>query len=214
MSGGRGAVARLTGLAALGLLVAAGLGLATTSVTSQTVGLSGEGASVSEELVASRQAASNRARDAARRDRRQRERDTVSEAGLPAVEGLEKFSWRGTPPLTRRQPRVAADRVFVLGDAAGYVEPFTGEGIAWALTSGASVVKLVRRAVRQWDPSLIREWEAIYRKVVAKCQRICRGVAYLVKKPAWVHAAALVLSLQPRLVKPVVRHINAPYFLT
>ncbi len=138
----------------------------------------------------------------------------VSEAGLPAVEGLDKFSWRGTPPLTRRLPRVAADRVFVLGDAAGYVEPFTGEGIAWALSSGASVVRLVRRAVGQWDPSLIREWEAIYRKVVAKRQRICRGVAYLVKKPAWVHAAALGLSLQPRLVKPVVRHINAPYSLT
>ena len=43
--------------------------------------------------------------------------------------------WRGTPPLTRRAPSLAAERVFVLGDAAGYVEPFTGEGMAWALAS-------------------------------------------------------------------------------
>ena len=45
-------VVRMTLLAALGLVIAAALGLATTSVTSQTVGLSGEDASVHDELVA------------------------------------------------------------------------------------------------------------------------------------------------------------------
>ena len=41
---------------------------------------------------------------------------------------------RGAPVLTRRRERVEArGRVFVIGDAAGYVEPFTGEGMSWAI---------------------------------------------------------------------------------
>jgi hypothetical protein len=52
MSVASSSVVRLTLLAALGLVIAAALGLATTSVTSQTVGLSGEGAFVRDELVA------------------------------------------------------------------------------------------------------------------------------------------------------------------
>ena len=36
--------------------------------------------------------------------------------------------WSGTPPLTTVPRWNAAERLFVMGDAAGYVEPFTGEG--------------------------------------------------------------------------------------
>ena len=53
---------------------------------------------------------------------------------LRRVEGLLDVQWHGTPGLTRRTRPLARDRLFYLGDAAGYVEPFTGEGIAWALS--------------------------------------------------------------------------------
>jgi len=40
----------------------------------------------------------------------------------------------GAPALTRRRARVEADgRVLLIGDATGYIEPFTGEGMSWAL---------------------------------------------------------------------------------
>ena len=71
MTQSRGPLIRVTLLAVLGLLVSIGLGLATTNITSQTVGLSAEGASVSDELIVSEpERALARDRRAERRARR------------------------------------------------------------------------------------------------------------------------------------------------
>lgn len=50
-------------------------------------------------------------------------------------EAVENAPLRATPPLTHHTPVVdpASDRIYRAGDATGYVEPFTGEGIGWAL---------------------------------------------------------------------------------
>ncbi len=76
----------------------------------------------------------------------------LREAGLPAPCDLDALEWHGTPQLTRRRA-VAGNRLLVLGDAAGYVEPFTGEGIGWALTAGRAIVPLIA-AVKGWSPTL------------------------------------------------------------
>ena len=70
----------------------------------------------------------------------------LREAGYRVSENLAGSMWHGTPPLTNRPRRVAAERLFLIGDAGGYVEPFTGEGIAAALESAAAVVPLVATA--------------------------------------------------------------------
>ena len=57
----------------------------------------------------------------------------LREARFPAIPALAGAEWRGTPLLTRRESRLAANRLFLLGDAAGYAEPFTGEGMTWAV---------------------------------------------------------------------------------
>ena len=105
----------------------------------------------------------------------------LREAGWPAPDRLEALPWRGTPALTRRPRRVAAERLFVVGDAAGYVEPFTGEGMAWALASGAAVAPLAARAVT-WRPELARRWADLHSRVVGRRQssagprrRCCAG---------------------------------------
>src|SRR5205823_5993371 len=46
-------------------------------------------------------------------------------------------SWRTITPLTRAPVPVAHENLFFIGDAARVVEPFTGEGIYYALRSGA-----------------------------------------------------------------------------
>src|SRR5439155_17458214 len=74
----------------------------------------------------------------------------LHEAGLPHVPDILQLPWKGTPGLTRRARHVAAERLFVLGDAASFVEPFTGEGIAWALGSAIAVAPLAARAVQNW----------------------------------------------------------------
>jgi menaquinone-9 beta-reductase len=47
-----------------------------------------------------------------------------------------KHSWRTITPLTRTPIAAANPSLFLVGDAARVVEPFTGEGIYYALASG------------------------------------------------------------------------------
>jgi len=58
-----------------------------------------------------------------------------NEPELVDREALENALLRATPPLTHHTPVVdpVSDRIYRAGDATGYVEPFTGEGIGWAL---------------------------------------------------------------------------------
>lgn len=132
----------------------------------------------------------------------------LDHAGLPDIPELVEASWQGTPPLTRRRFPVAATRLFVLGDAAGYVEPFTGEGIAWAVASAVAVAPLALQASRDWHPRLASLWTARYRRVVARRQRACRMIARGLRHAGAVTLAARLLSCFPRLAVPVVERIN------
>ena len=62
--------------------------------------------------------------------------------------GWSRYPGMGLPSSAGVFLQLAAERVFLLGDAAGYVEPFTGEGMAWAVTSGIAVAPLALRATR------------------------------------------------------------------
>ena len=134
----------------------------------------------------------------------------LAEVGWPAVPGLAEAAWRGTPRLTRRLVRPAGERLFVLGDAAGYVEPFTGEGIAWALASAAALAPLADRAVRGWSAALAAEWCRLYRQTIVRRQVACQVTAAVLRHPALVRAALRVLAAAPGLAGPLVRHLNAP----
>ena len=54
---------------------------------------------------------------------------------------LPNHSWRTITPLTRESISPAQPSLFFVGDAARVVEPFTGEGIYYALASGELAAK-------------------------------------------------------------------------
>ena len=62
---------------------------------------------------------------------------------LPTDQG-----WRTITPLTRSPVPSAHENLFFVGDAARVVEPFTGEGIYYALRSGELAAKAVAKIVR------------------------------------------------------------------
>src|SRR5262249_46477299 len=66
----------------------------------------------------------------------------LAESGFPPIDTLGSACWQGTAPLTRRAHPPAEERLFLLGDAAGYVEPFTAQGIARAPTSGPAIAPM------------------------------------------------------------------------
>ena len=136
--------------------------------------------------------------------------DIISAVGLPKIEGIADQGWRGTAALTRQASNLSCERVFVLGDAAGYVEPFTGEGIAWALGSAVAIVPLALRAVERWDANLGREWSNVVHNTVRSRQGICRAMAWGLRHPRIVRSAITMLRYMPSLAVPVVRRLNAP----
>ncbi|MCA9061557.1 MAG: FAD-dependent oxidoreductase, partial [Planctomycetaceae bacterium] len=82
---------------------------------------------------------------------------------------------RGTPPLTRTSPVVASRRILLLGDSTGYIEPFTGEGMAWAIAAAIAVQPVIRSAVATgWNQDCESEWESRFSATVGQFQGICR----------------------------------------
>lgn len=59
------------------------------------------------------------------------------------LSGAERGSVRGAGPLRRRTARRVQGRVLLVGDAAGYVDALTGEGIAVSLACANSLVTCV-----------------------------------------------------------------------
>lgn len=131
-------------------------------------------------------------------------------AGLAPISGLYKAVWCGTPPLTRSTRPLASSKVFLIGDAAGYIEPFTGEGIAWALWSAQLVAPLVCQAVHSWSPHLARKWHVIWTQAIGKSQRACRLLRWLLHSGA-AQALTMPLFVQfPKLAQMIIDRIHAP----
>ncbi len=136
-------------------------------------------------------------------------REIVAQSGCGDLPGLRTGSrWRGTPPLNSRTTSLASNRVFVTGDAASYVEPFTGEGIRWALESGVGVVPLVRQAAAGWTDSIGREWADWYRQNIEVRQRLCRKLAAGLKRPVIRWMAHQAIAFHPRMVRDFISTIQ------
>jgi len=134
-------------------------------------------------------------------------------AGLPADADawLAAAAIRGTPPLTRRQPVASAGgRILRVGDAAGYVEPFTGEGMGWALASARLLDETVGRALpaagRLGDSprKAAVGYALVHRRHFAVHHARCRRVALAVRQ-SWLVGPALRLArLAPAVAARVV----------
>lgn len=129
----------------------------------------------------------------------------LRETDWPPVPGLERLAWKGTPLLSRRPRRVAEERLLALGDAAGYVEPFTGEGMAWALSGALAAAPLV---VGGWTPTVGAVWRAVHARRVRRRQQLAVLAAWALRRPLLVRTIVHLLHLFPRLATPVVRRLN------
>ena len=134
----------------------------------------------------------------------------LTEAGLPFPDPSGLGEWHGTPLLTSRARRVAAAQLFVLGDAAGYVEPFTGEGMAAALDGAWLAAPLIDRAVDGWDDSLSRAWETTYHRAIRRRQWICRGLTTLARRPLLVRGALPLIARFPAAARLLISRVHRP----
>lgn len=136
--------------------------------------------------------------------------EVLRQAGLSPIPGLEHAAWKGTPLLTRKPERIAGDRWFVVGDAAGYVEPFTGEGMAWAIGGALALAPIVHAAIKQWDDAHVHTWIRTHASLVGQRQLTCRLLAKLLRSQRLTSLMISSLGWCPALAWPFVRHLNRP----
>lgn len=131
--------------------------------------------------------------------------EVLADAGFDPLPAAAAVPWRATPALTRRSIPPAAERVFLLGDAAGYVEPFTGEGMGWALMGALAVVPLVLQGQQEWNQGLEREWARCHARVIGSRQRFCHGLAFALRRPALSRTLLAAAGRWPALTAPLLQ---------
>lgn len=114
--------------------------------------------------------------------------------------------WRGTPRLTRTARRPGADRLLLVGDAASYVEPFTGEGMTWAMEDARAVVDPAEALLSGASPAAVLEaWASSRHRRTRRARRLVRAVAWLTRSPRRTRVIFGLVSALPALARPFVR---------
>lgn len=112
-----------------------------------------------------------------------------------------------TPPL-HRERRVGSGRLLAVGDAAGYVEPFTGEGMAWAIGTGIAAVDCMDGDSLALD--LGQQWCDTYAVMMRKRQWICRLLSKSLASPSSSRWLMRGMHLAPWIVRRAIWRLNRP----
>jgi flavin-dependent dehydrogenase len=100
--------------------------------------------------------------------------------------------WRTITPLTRSPVPCAHENLFFIGDAARVVEPFTGEGIYYALRSGELVANAITRIIHGGDrQSALREFAQAH--------------AAMYRGRLWINRLARAAVLSPQVASDLIR---------
>ncbi|MFC8451253.1 NAD(P)/FAD-dependent oxidoreductase [Kitasatospora sp. NPDC057223] len=117
-------------------------------------------------------------------------------ARLPAASATTAV--RGAGPLRRRVRTRVAGRVLLVGDAAGYVDALTGEGISLALTGAAQLVHCLRTGrPDQYD----RAW----RRTTRRYRLLTGSLLWLRGQPALAGRIVPVAARFPAVFATAVR---------
>jgi flavin-dependent dehydrogenase len=111
---------------------------------------------------------------------------------LPWFEGRE---WLRMNPITRAAARTGSGRVWLLGDAARVVEPFTGEGITFALSTGWLAAEAALAGFARNDP-------------IGALSSYAHSHRQLYRRRAWVNALLRVFLTNPNPAVRVLRNFE------
>jgi 2-polyprenyl-6-methoxyphenol hydroxylase-like FAD-dependent oxidoreductase len=130
---------------------------------------------------------------------------------MPTPAAFAEATWHGTARLTQRRDHVGGPNYFVVGDAAGYIEPFTGEGIAWALATGRAVVPYAYDYVQGHVTDALADWSSHRTALIGGRMHKCGIVSRLLRYPLLVSMAIYVLAIAPGLAHPFVKALNKSF---
>jgi flavin-dependent dehydrogenase len=134
--------------------------------------------------------------------------EILEAAGFPGLSAAAQF--RGTLPLSRRRASVAARGLFVLGDAAAYLEPFTGEGIAWAMQQALLLAPIAGEAILAPAPRHAELWQLQCERFFRQQRWVCRAAIWMRRHFDLGTRVVALLSRFPGLASPLIRALNSP----
>lgn len=127
---------------------------------------------------------------------------TECQGAIPV--GYSSAEWHGTPPLTSAPRNVAGERIFLIGDAAGYVEPITGEGVAFAIESAIAAAELACEGIKGWSPALAYRWRQQHSAIVRQRQRMCRYLSTLLRYPRGLDLGLRLGAWFPQVTRAII----------
>ena len=136
--------------------------------------------------------------------------EIFSACRVPAIADLEQATVLGTPLLTRQRLCLGAHRVLALGDAAAYVEPFSGEGMTWALQSAHLLSLVLPESLERWPADLPTQWTKSHRMLLASHYRTCRLMRFLLHRPALLARAAFLVDALPTVGRILIDRVCSP----
>jgi flavin-dependent dehydrogenase len=112
-----------------------------------------------------------------------------------------------TSPLIFQRPEPVRDRMLMAGDAAGFVDPFVGDGISLALRSGAMAAKCLGAALSgriSFDAALDR-YRREYQRELAPVFRASSAIRRVLSLPRGVRKPLISLvNSSPKIARLMV----------
>jgi geranylgeranyl reductase family protein len=128
-------------------------------------------------------------------------------AGEPFFEGAQRLDEViATGPFDWPTRSAVADGALLVGDAAGYYDPFTGQGIYRALRGAELAVEVIDRALRSGDVSApaLMPYERAQRRAFAPGVRLQHVIEAFISRPRMFGVAARLLTARPALANALV----------
>lgn len=104
-------------------------------------------------------------------------------------------------PLAYRAQRIAGERVLLVGDAAAFIDPFTGQGVYLAM-------RCARIAAHCVIEDTLQRYGILAGREIEGRDRAARRVSQIVGSAAAARTAAAALRLQPRLFGALVGRVT------
>jgi menaquinone-9 beta-reductase len=104
-------------------------------------------------------------------------------------------------PLSYRAQRLAGKHALLVGDAACFIDPFTGQGVYLALRCA----QIAAECIIGDD---VRRYARLARREISARERAARYVSALIKSPLAARTAASLLERRPAMLRPFVREVT------
>ncbi|HSK20013.1 MAG TPA: FAD-dependent oxidoreductase [Longimicrobiales bacterium] len=131
---------------------------------------------------------------------------------LPLLRGrvrrsaLRDASWLASGPFDRPGRRVAFDGAVLIGDAAGYYDPFTGQGVYQALTCAELLAPAILSALDSGDlrAASFTGYSRARSRLLRGARFVQRGIDHVLRRPATANRAIARIRRAPEFARAII----------